>query len=81
MFSLSEYSTENSAEFSIFEYSFLKTKQVQYGDFPGLLAVILPASFHYLNIQLLNVHFLNIHLFNVHWLNVHFLNVQLLNIH
>ena len=39
---------------------FLKTKQVQNGNFLGLLAVILPETFHYLNIQLLNVHFLNV---------------------
>ena len=55
---------------------FLKTKQVQNSNFLGLLAVVFPETFQYLNIQLLNVHFLNIH-----WLNVHFLNVQLLNIH
>ena len=59
---------------------FLKTKQVQYSVFLGLLAVILLVSFQYLNIQLLNIQLLNVHYLNIHWLNVHFLTVQLLNI-
>ena len=60
---------------------FLKTKQVQNSNFLGLLAVVFPETFQYLNIQLLNVHFLNVHWLNVHYLNVHYLNVQLLNVH
>ncbi len=41
---------------------FLKTKQVQNSNFLGLLAVVFPETFQYLNIQLLNIHFLNFHL-------------------
>ena len=50
---------------------FLKTKQVQNSNFLGLLAVVFPETFQYLNIQLLNVHFLNVQLLNIHFLNFH----------